>query len=123
MKILTDVVTDLLIDAVESCFKGEIDTKDISVQFTKDIKVGHLQTNIALVSSKKLRRNPRDIASTILENINSDEIIRQTNIAGPGFINFFIKSDYINYANLHKMEEKLNSIILNKQLRNRESSF
>ncbi|QEN04854.1 arginine--tRNA ligase [Thiospirochaeta perfilievii] len=96
MKIITDVVTDLLIEAVDKSFNGEIDHKDISVQFTKDIKLGHFQTNIALVSSKKLRRNPREIATKILENIETQSIIEKTDIAGPGFINFFLSSNMIN---------------------------
>lgn len=96
MKIITDVVTNLLIEAVEKSFNGEIGKNDIEIQFTKDIKLGHFQTNIALLSSKKLRRNPREIATKILENINDNEVIEKAEIAGPGFINFILKSSWIN---------------------------
>ncbi len=96
MKIITDVVTDLLIEAVEKSFNGEIEKSDIAIQFTKDIKLGHFQTNIALVSSKKLRRNPREVATAILENIKTEDIIEKAEIAGPGFINFYIKSEFMN---------------------------
>lgn len=96
MKIITDVVTDLLADAVEKSFKNEIGKSDIAIQFTKDIKLGHFQSNIALVSSKKLRRNPREVATAILENISREDIIEKAEIAGPGFINFFLKPEFIN---------------------------
>lgn len=96
MKIITDVVTNLLVKAVEKSFSGEIDKEDISIQFTKDIKLGHFQTNIALISSKKLHKNPREVATKILEEIRYDEVIEKANIAGPGFINFFLKSEWIN---------------------------
>ena len=96
MKIITDVVTDLLVEAVEKSFGGEIEKSDIAVQFTKDIKLGQFQTNIALVSSKKLRRNPREVAAKIIEEIPTDKIIKSVDIAGPGFINFFLQPDFLN---------------------------
>lgn len=96
MKILTDVVTDLLYEAVEKSFPGEVDKTDLAVQFTKDIKFGHLQSNIALVSSKKLRKNPREIATSITESINNPNIIEKVEIAGPGFINFFLDEKFLN---------------------------
>lgn len=96
MKFLTEIVTDLLTEAVKKGFNGDIDTKDIAVQYTKDIKLGHFQTNIALVSSKKLRRNPREVATEILKNIDTTTVIEKADIAGPGFINFFIKQENLN---------------------------
>ncbi|MGL1892778.1 MAG: arginine--tRNA ligase [Spirochaetaceae bacterium] len=96
MKILTDVVTEALAQAVQASFNGEIDNSDVSVQFTKDISLGHFQSNIALVSSKKLRRNPREVATEILKNIKTDGIILKADIAGPGFINFFLKPESLN---------------------------
>lgn len=96
MKIITDVVTNLLIEAVDKSFSGEIEKSDIAIQFTKDINLGFFQTNIALVSSKKLRRNPREVATEILANVNTGDIIEKAEIAGPGFINFFLNSEYVN---------------------------
>lgn len=96
MKILADVVADALKEAVIKSFNEEIDQKDISVQYTKDIKLGHFQTNVALVSSKKLRCNPREIATKIAENIKTNPIIEKVDIAGPGFINFFLKPSALN---------------------------
>lgn len=53
---------------------------------------GHYATNLALSLSRTLKRNPRDIASRILENLQDPEgIIDRAEIAGPGFINFFIQ--------------------------------
>jgi len=56
---------------------------------------GDLATNIAMMLTKKLKRSPREIAAEILENLNLDEnIVVKTEIAGPGFINFFFSENF-----------------------------
>lgn len=60
---------------------------------------GDISTNIAFLLSKKLRKNPRDIAKFILENLKYDAaIISKIDLAGAGFINFFINPTY--YSNI-----------------------
>ncbi len=57
---------------------------------------GDFSTNVAMLLTKKLKKNPRDIAGEIIENLASDvSIIYKTEIAGPGFINFFFTSGFI----------------------------
>lgn len=57
---------------------------------------GDYSTNIALVLSKKLKRNPRELASEIIASFEIDpSIISKVEIAGPGFINFFFTSEYL----------------------------
>lgn len=69
--------------------------KDFVIDEPKDNKFGDLSANIALVISKELKKNPRETAKTILENLELDsELISKTEIAGPGFINFFISDNY-----------------------------
>jgi len=56
---------------------------------------GDLATNIAMMLTKKLKRSPREVAAEILENLNLDEnIVVKTEIAGPGFINFFFSENF-----------------------------
>ncbi|HLD84178.1 MAG TPA: arginine--tRNA ligase [Coxiellaceae bacterium] len=59
---------------------------------TKDTAHGDFATNIAMILSKKIGLKPRDVAETIIKNLPSSEIIARTEIAGPGFINFFLKN-------------------------------
>jgi arginyl-tRNA synthetase len=57
---------------------------------------GDLSTNAALILSKKLKRNPREIASEIISNLELDEnVISKTEIAGPGFINFHFTPTFV----------------------------
>lgn len=69
--------------------KAEI---NIELEIPRSPEHGDYASNIALVLSRHLKRNPRQIASEIVVSINdSDCILNKSEIAGPGFINFFIK--------------------------------
>ena len=60
-----------------------------------DANFGDYQTNIAMVLAKKLRANPRQIATQILERLELDGICEKPEIAGAGFINFRIRQEYL----------------------------
>ena len=51
--------------------------------------------------TKLLKKSPIDIANDIVSNIN-EEWITKVEIAGPGFINFYIKSDYL-FTNINEV--------------------
>ncbi len=58
---------------------------------TRDTSHGDFACNIAMVLAKKLRQNPRDLATSIVEHLpTNDEFIAKVEIAGPGFINIFL---------------------------------
>jgi arginyl-tRNA synthetase len=49
-----------------------------------------------MLLTKKLKKNPRQIAEEIISNLITDEkIIERVEIAGPGFINFFFSAEYV----------------------------
>ena len=57
---------------------------------------GDLSSNAALLLTKKLKKKPREIAQEIINSLEIDpQIISKTEIAGPGFINFFFTQGYI----------------------------
>ncbi len=57
---------------------------------------GDLSTNAAMILSKRLKENPREIAVEIISNLSIDEsVISKTEIAGPGFINFYFTPSYV----------------------------
>lgn len=72
--------------------------KEINVTFEKP-KIdthGDLSTNCAMLLSKSLKRNPREIANEIISNLKYDpKVIEKVEIAGPGFINFFFTKVYV----------------------------
>ena len=65
-------------------------------EIPKQESLGDFSTNAAMLLTKKLKRNPKQIAQEIIDNLSIDEkIISKTEIAGPGFINFFFTTEFI----------------------------
>ena len=64
----------------------------ISIDRTRDQSHGDLASNIALTLAKKAGKNPRDIAALICGALPVSPVLERTEIAGPGFINFFLSS-------------------------------
>jgi arginyl-tRNA synthetase len=68
---------------------------DFIFERPKDEKFGDLSTNAAMLLAKLLKNNPRRIAEQIIFNLElPDPFIKEINIAGAGFINFFISENY-----------------------------
>lgn len=86
---------ELLIEAINDSLK-KLDIKDISVEIDvpKQKDFGDYSTNIAMKLTKILGKNPLEIANLIVENINNDNITKME-VKAPGFINFFVKKDYL----------------------------
>ena len=79
---------------------------------TKDAKFGDFATNIALVLSKELKVKPRELAQKIIDLMPKDSgIIDKYEIAGPGFINFFLSPEVWrrNLDSIHDQKEKYGS--------------
>lgn len=71
---------------------------NIRVDRTKDRTHGDFATNIAMILAKPLKKNPRQIAEDIIASLPKDDHISKVEIAGPGFINFFVNKDAISKA-------------------------
>lgn len=60
------------------------------VDATRDKAHGDFASNIALVLAKPARRNPRELAQALVAALPADEQVIKVEIAGPGFINFYL---------------------------------
>jgi arginyl-tRNA synthetase len=65
---------------------------EVRVERARDRGHGDFATNVALVMAKSARRNPRELAGEIVAALPKDPAVASTEIAGPGFINFFLAS-------------------------------
>jgi len=63
---------------------------DIQLTRTKDATHGDFATNIAMILAKPLSLKPRELAEKIVAHLPSSSHIKKIDIAGPGFINFFL---------------------------------
>lgn len=70
------------------------DSADLSIllERPKSAEHGDFATNLALVLAKPLKQNPRAIASQLINALPSSDYIAKTEIAGAGFINFFLNA-------------------------------
>ena len=84
---------------------GDCDIPSFAVEEPRDKSHGDFAVNAAMLLAKALKKNPREIATGIIENIDNSEI-NATNIelAGPGFINFTLDKSYIHRV-LEEIEE------------------
>ena len=67
---------------------------EISLEVPPQKEFGDYATNFAMQSAKAARSNPRSIAQAIVDRLNEPWLDKAV-IAGPGFINFYLKSDVI----------------------------
>ncbi|MDB2385862.1 arginine--tRNA ligase [Shewanella sp.] len=77
----------------------------IQVDRTKDKSHGDFATNLAMMLTKAARKNPREIAQLIIDNLPQSGHVEKVEIAGPGFINFFIDDN----ALANQLMDALNS--------------
>lgn len=85
----------LLIKETLSKLNVEIDVSSIVIERSKDKAHGDYATTCAMQLARTLRKSPRDIANELASLLTSD-FIEKIEIAGPGFINFFVKSDSLS---------------------------
>ena len=67
---------------------------NIKVERAKDKAHGDFATNLALILAKPLKMNPRAVAELLIKNLEQSARIEKTEIAGPGFINFFVSDSF-----------------------------
>ncbi|MFI3181086.1 MAG: arginine--tRNA ligase, partial [Methylococcales bacterium] len=65
----------------------------VHIERTRDTAHGDFATNIALMLAKSAKTNPRQLAEQIIAALPINEAISKVEIAGAGFINFFMNSN------------------------------
>ncbi len=69
---------------------GDLPLPDPAIERSRDAAHGDFATGVAMRIAKPARTNPRALAAKIVAALPANEIIAKTEIAGPGFINFFM---------------------------------
>lgn len=87
-------IEELILQAVETLkAEGILDleiTPHITIERTRDAQHGDFASNLALMLAKPAKANPRQLAIKIIAALPQHETIMKVELAGPGFINFFI---------------------------------
>lgn len=91
--------------AVSSGQLAVAEIPEIGLEVPREKSHGDFASNIALVMAKAAKKAPRDVAQIIVENLPEGKMIRTVEIAGPGFINFFLSNDWL-YDTLKVIEKQ-----------------
>ena len=89
----------------------------ISIEHPDDLTHGDYSCNIAMVLAKQVSQNPRELAEKIVAEINErkPEEISKIEVAGPGFINFYLSTEF--FIEQTKEILKTKNFGLNKNLK------
>jgi len=93
MKTVIDILEEKITTAMTDV-SGEADSPAI-VRPATDPKFGDYQANGVMALAKKLKTNPRKLAEQVVDKLDVSDICEPPEIAGPGFINLRIKTDYL----------------------------
>jgi arginyl-tRNA synthetase len=100
-------IEELILKAIETLkAEGALDleiTPHITIERTRDSQHGDFASNLALMLAKPAKANPRELAIKIIAALPQNEAIIKVELAGPGFINFFINpnSQYQIVSQIH----------------------
>lgn len=93
--ILNKKICSAVKKAIEAGELPEADMPNYIIEKPTDKANGDFSTNIAMAGARNFHKAPRDIAQSIVNNIDlSDSYFEEVKIAGPGFINFYLSDEY-----------------------------
>ncbi len=72
----------------------EAELPPFTITHPEDEEHGDYSANIALILAKQVGESPRAVAEKVIEKLDSVEIVERIEIAGPGFINFYLKPEF-----------------------------
>jgi arginyl-tRNA synthetase len=81
---------------------------EIVIEYPASVDHGDYACNIAMRLSKALKVKPHEIAATIIESMPDNDLIDEIEVAGPGFINFFLSEEVLNKNLIKIFKEKDN---------------
>ena len=96
--VIENLRTALIAGAENAKAKGKISYETLPafvLEVPKDKSHGDFASNIAMVLAKQAKMRPRDIAAAISEEIEANDLIAKIEIAGAGFLNFFLSNSWL----------------------------
>lgn len=97
------MIQDRLISCVKDALErardaGELpfeEMPEITLEPPKNKAFGDFTTNAAMVLARQVKMSPRDVAEKIVNRLTPDGVIERAEVAGAGFINFYLKPDWL----------------------------
>jgi arginyl-tRNA synthetase len=115
---MKEKIENLIKDALK---KLDIKVENIVLEHPVDLNMGDYSTNVAMSLAKKLKTNPKELAEKIVKEINKKlpKEILKTEVAGTGFINFYLSREFFVNSVKEILENKSfgqNNLFENKKI-------
>ncbi len=68
---------------------------EVHLEHPEDLSFGDFSTNVAMVLAKSRQQNPKLLAEDIRTGLPESELVSKTEVAGPGFINFYLSDKFL----------------------------
>lgn len=107
---MTDLIANLAVrfaTAIEAVYGNEFSDIDPMISVTNNPDFGDYQANLAMSLAKKLGDKPRNIANAIVDKLSLEEVCEKVEVAGPGFINLYLRQSFIDKQVQAMAEDKL----------------
>jgi len=102
---LKNMITEAVDDAREQGLVKLTAIPEFYIQKPDQQEYGDLATSLPLMLAREAEMAPRQIAESVVRCIRRSDLIEKTEVAGPGFINFFLTNGWL-YELLHTIQEK-----------------
>ena len=79
---------------------------NVQIEHARDKQHGDYACNIAMMLAKQAKRKPRDLAEEIIKHLPTSALVDKTEIAGPGFINFYMSANAFHSVVTDALEQK-----------------
>ena len=84
-------IREILLASVKKNYKKK--SLDFDISRTKTKSHGNWSSNVALILGKELKQQPKIIAENLVKNLPKKKWLEKVEIAGPGFVNFFLTEE------------------------------
>ena len=106
-KIISNIIKYALDNYLKNLnIDNDINIGNIEIGYSVDDKFGDYACPVGMRLSKRLKKNPMEIAEGIIKNIENNKCFDKIEIAKPGFINLTMSKEYIN--------QSINDLLKNK---------
>ena len=110
-EILAGAIKKAALTAIEKGTVKEGELPEVLLEVPPQKEFGDFASNFAMQSARNLKCNPRIVAQAVIDNLDCAYVDR-AEIAGPGFINFYLKDNWLSdmFANIVKAGENYGNL-------------
>lgn len=95
MNFIEETLINAIAKSLKDAFDLDVDMGMLMLEIPSRPEQGDYATNIAMRLTKVLGKNPREIAGAIASDLETHDWVSSVEVAGPGFINFFMKPEVL----------------------------